>query len=922
QAIQTNYYQSIAKVPLAIGIDAEWGLGMRLDSTMSFPRQLPLGAIRDNSLIYDMGAEIAKQCRRIGVHINFAPCIDVNNNPMNPVINSRSFGEDIYNVTRKGFQYMRGMQDYRVLAVGKHFPGHGDTDVDSHYGLPVIKHDKKRLDSLEMFPFRRMIDYGIGGMMIAHLSIPALERKTNVPSTLSYSIVTNLLKNKLGFEGLIFTDALNMQGVTKNLLPGDIEIAAINAGNDVLLFPQNVPIAVEAVKNAVTKGKISQNVIYDRCKKILMFKRWLALDSYQPVNTECIIEDLHSPEALLLNRRLIEATITVLDIPNNIVPLKRTDTLSILSVAFGAKRENMFQKRMLDYADIDTIIIPKDLSQRSALDKRLSNYNTIIISVHQTNNNPGKRYGYSQDLVKYIQEIATKHNVILCLFSNPYSLSYFNTELYKGIVLGQTDDSLYHDYTAQAMFGGIQLKSKLPVTVSSQLKVGNGIYLSQPYRFKFTIPQDIGINPIILNNIDTIAEWSIREGVTPGCQIFFAVKGAVVYNKSFGYHTYDKTTKVENNHLYDLASITKVAATTLAVMKLFDEDKIRLEDSLCMFFSAADTTNKASITILDLLTHQGRLRSWIPFHLYTIKGYADKDKNVVNNKKNSKFSIRAGNGNEYLAPTYKFYDSTFSKQYSDRFSIQIGDSLYLHKKWKDSVWTRIWNSPLYTNKKYVYSDLDFIFLKEIVEQVSNRKLDEYVWNEFYKPMGLKTLCFNPYQKFPKERIVPTEVDIVFRKQTIRGYVHDPTAAMFGGVSGHAGLFGTAYDVGKLFQMILNSGMYAGEQLIREETVDLFTSCYNCKENFRGLGFARIEPNKEVRSSVSRYTSVNSFGHTGFTGTIAWVDADKEIVFVYLSNRVHPNTDNWKINQLFIRELIHTQIYRALQKPEIFINPGK
>jgi beta-N-acetylhexosaminidase len=570
----TNKYQSLAKTPLIISIDAECGLAMRLDSTIRYPDQIILGAINNEKLLYEMGAHIARQLKHLGIHINMAPVIDVNNNPDNPIINYRSFGEDRVNVARKGILYMKGLQDNNILAVAKHFPGHGDTNDDSHYTLPLIPHSRQRIDSIELFPFKELINSGVGGVMVAHLSIPALDDSPKLASSLSKVIVNDLLKNEMGFKGLVITDAMNMGGITKHFKPREANVKAISAGNDILLMPCNVPKAISSIQREIRKGNISQAEIDKRCRKVLAAKYWAGLSNYKPVDLSNLNVKLNAPEYKLLYRKLVEASLTLSRNKNNIIPLKRLDTLSIVSVALGSEIPNTFQNTLELYTKIDKICLGKDATS-SQIKNELDNYDLIIISTHNTNRRISDNYGISGKMIEFIDSASENYNVILNISANPYSLSGFkNLGRLSGLIVSYEDTDITQSLSAQLIFGAIPADGSLPVSASKELPAGTGIKTKGNIRLKYTVPEEADLDENKLAKIDSVALGAIQEKATPGCQILVAREGKVVYYKSFGYHTYSKKRKVENSDLYDLASITKIASTMPLIMRLYEQNKL------------------------------------------------------------------------------------------------------------------------------------------------------------------------------------------------------------------------------------------------------------------------------------------------------------------------------------------------------------
>ncbi len=886
QAIQANCYQSCSKVPLFMSIDAEWGLAMRLDSTTKFPRQMTLGAIQDDSLIYEMGFEIARQCKRLGMQINFAPVVDINNNPLNPVIGNRSFGENKYNVAKKALMYMKGMQDNQVLANAKHFPGHGDTDSDSHKTLPTIKSSRERLDTLELYPFKELIAEGLGSMMVAHLSIPALDTTRNQASTLTKKIVSGLLKDTLGFKGLVFTDALNMKGVSKFYKPGEADVRALLAGNDVLLFAEDVPTAITEIKKAIERGDISQEEIDKRCMKILLAKQWAGLNNYSKIKLKNLYEDLNTPNAELINRKLTEASLTLLQNKNDILPLQNLDSAKIASVSLGYKGLSIFQQTLSNYASVKHFGIEKD-AKAPAFDTLLSqlkNYNPIIVHINNTNNKPDKDFGLTPQVFAMLKAIIKEHKVIVNVSANPYILAKLDSIQFADAVIMSYENSDYSEsYSAQLIFGGVGATGKLPVTASSHFKVGTGIDIKQ-VRLKYTIPEELGFDSKKLAKIDSIAMSGIKEKVFPGCQVLVAKDGKVIYQKSFGHHTYDTKTKVKNTDLYDIASITKIAASTVSLMKLVDEGKVSLDNPLCYYMPELEGTNKQNIHLREMMTHQAGLKDWIPFWMKTV----NKD------------------------GTYK--EGIYNKTPNDVFYKRVANDLYINKNYEDTIYKRIIESPVKDAGKYLYSDLGYYFLKKIIEKETQNALNVYAQNSFYAPLGLTTMGYKPLARFDLNRIVPTEFDAKFRKQQVHGDVHDQGAAMMGGVGGHAGLFSNSNDLAVMMQMFMNYGTYGGKRYIDSTTLYKFTECQYCidGQNRRGIGFDKPEMNPDKDSPVCKAVSYMSFGHAGFTGTLAWADPKTGIIYIFLSNRVYPDADDNKLSKAGTRGKIHAVIYDALK----------
>jgi len=880
QVEQTNLYQSVADVPLLIAIDGEWGLSMRLDSTVVYPRQLMLGAVQNNQLIYEMGAQVAKQCKRMGIHVNFAPVVDVNNNSNNPVINDRSFGEDKYNVAAKGISYMRGMQDNGIMACAKHFPGHGDTDVDSHYDLPIINHDINRLRSIEFFPFQELIRNGLQSTMIAHLNIPALDATPNQPSTLSKPIVTDLLRTKMGFDGLVFTDALNMKGVTKYYAPGETEVKAFMAGNDVLLFPTDVAKAIVAMRSAISTGKISEERLNQSVRRVLKAKAKLGLKKFTSLKTENLVADLNLISYDLLNRKLAEEAITVAENNKSIIPFKNLDKLKIASINIGDKANNIFQKTLRYYAPIDNYHLSKNssTSDQQNLLNALKNYNLVILSIHNMSRYAHKNFGLTASTISAVQQISKQIETVLVVNGSPYSLSKFENQ--NTVLCTYADNALNQQTAAMMLFGAVGAKGALPVTASPQFYFGKSIKTEGGLRLKYTIPEEVGLNRFDLLKIDDIAEEAIRTKATPGCVVLMAKDGKVVFYKSYGHHTYKKDELVHPADIYDLASLTKVCATNLSLMRLEEDNVINTNNGIGNYLSKVKNSNKASLKIKDILIHESGLLSWIPFYLNTL----NEDGKLTDD---------------------------YSSNRSGEFSIKVADDMYMNRNYITEMWDTIKSSELLNKGKYRYSDLGYYMFKEMVEEKTNMPFEQFTSRQFYQPLGLSTMGFNPNSRFKKEYIVPTEEDDYFRNQLLHGYVHDMGAAMLGGVSGHAGLFSNANDVAIMFQMFLNKGVYGGQRYFQPYTIEKFTALQK-DDNRRGLGFDKPNLEDLENSPCAEDATVDVYGHTGFTGTCAWADPVHNTVYVFLSNRVHPDMDNKKLYKNDIRTRIHQVLYDALE----------
>ncbi len=886
QAELTNRFQALSpKVPLMIAIDAEWGLGMRFkEDGFSFPKQLTLGAIQDNRLLYEMGQEIGRQCHRIGVHVNFAPVADVNNNPENPVINTRSFGEDRYNVAAKCYMYMKGLQDAHVMACAKHFPGHGDTDVDSHYDLPVISHAQQRLDSIELFPFKVLAEHNVQSMMVAHLHVPILDNRTNRPTTLSRATITNLLKKEMGFEGLIFTDGLGMKGVTKHHQPGEVEAEALVAGNDVLLLPEDVPAAVNTIKKYLAEGKLDRKQFEKSVKKVLTSKFQLGLTRFEPLKISNMRAELNSSKALVLKRRLIANALTLVRNKDELLPFRQIDKLKMASLSLGAIHKTDFQKTLSMYTGMEHYYTGKELSpdkiKRTV--KKLSEMDVVIIGLHDMSSYARDNFGLSVSQRTLIEKLQEKTKVVLVVFGNPYSLKYFDK--IDWVLQAYESNEHAQDLAAQALFGAFSIQGRLPVTASKRSRFGDGQTTNSLFRLGYAPPASVGLNAAKLEDIDDLVEEAIKIKATPGAVVLVAKDGKVVFHKAYGHHTYSRRIPVERNDIYDLASITKIAATTISTMKLYDQGRINIYQPLSDYLPELKATNKAGLSIYDIMAHRAGLRPWIPFFEQT----------VTKSKRNPR-------------PSQKFYRKTAAGE----FNTQVTNRLFMLDAFRDSIWQQIRQSELRANREYKYSDLGFYMLGDMVGRISGVPIERYAQEQFYQPLGLVTATYNPNKKFPNSRIVPSEEDKYFRRQRIQGYVHDMGAAMLGGVSGHAGLFSNANDLAVIMQMLLNDGYYGGKQYLSPETVRLFTTRHS-SDTRRGIGFDMKELSARRNQNMSQLASASTFGHLGFTGTCTWADSENDIIFVFLSNRTYPSMHNNKLGARDYRPRIQEIVYEAME----------
>lgn len=873
QANATNYYQSLAKTPLLVTIDGEWGLGMRLDSIIKYPYQLTLGALSDPDLVYKMGVAVGEQCKRIGVQVNFAPVVDINNNPNNPVIGYRSFGEDKNKVTQFGLAYMKGMQDAGIMACAKHFPGHGDVDVDSHLDLPVINKTMTQLDTMELKPFKALFDAGVGSVMIAHLYIPAIDNKLNMATSLSKNNVTDLLRREMRFTGLTFTDALEMKGVAKYWPGGEAAVQALIAGNDMLCLPESVPDAIASIKKAIADKRLSWDDINVKVWKVLLAKYNLGLNESKVIDVNNLVDDLNAKTNRICYD-VMKNAITVLRLDDNWMPATAS---KVAYVGIGATQINSFAKRLKEEQNADVYLFSfKDHDSVAAnILKQVSSgkYDRVIIGIHEYALRPANNYGISPAALNLWNQLQS-YKAFTFVFGNVLAVSN-NFCTAKNLIACYQDDNISQQAAADMLTGQIVSMGKLPVSICS-FKFGDGIVQGGIKPVKQETAKDK------FSAVDSIVYDALAKKAFPGCVVLAAKDGQIIYDKAFGNYSYDASHPMKLESIFDLASVTKISATTISVMKLYEQGKLDLDKTLGDYLSWTKGSDKAHLKIHDILLHQAGLVPFIPFYREVI----DTVTGIPN-------------------------PAVFSDKPKPGFTVRVAEKIYMRNDWQDTMFQRILKSKLGPQGKYVYSDNDFIFLGKIVEAITGMTLDQYVQKTFYSRMGLETTGFKPRNRFPVDRMVPTETEKHYRRQTMQGDVHDEGASMFGGVAGHAGLFSDAYDLAMLYQMLLNGGEINGQRFLKPETIKLFTA-YHSENSRRGYGFDKPEKDNATRKDPypSSLASPETFGHTGFTGTCVWVDPKYGIVYIFLSNRVNPTRDNNKISQLNIRGKIQDAIYRA------------
>ena len=900
QVKQTNAWQAMAQTPLMVSIDAEWGLAMRVKKTIAYPYQMTLGAIADDELIYEMGQQVAEQCQRMGIHVNFAPVADVNSNAANPIIGVRSFGENPQTVGEKATAYALGMQSKGLITTMKHFPGHGNTSTDSHLTLPTVTRTMDEVRDIELAPFQYMINQGVNGAMVGHLYFPAIEKVKNTSSSLSYGVVTELLKEGMGFDGLIFTDGLDMKGVSEKVRNDSVPYVAFMAGNDVLILPHDVPFAIKTIKAAAERDPIAAARLEESCKKILRYKYRVGLNHYKPVSTANLMTDLKKNSYKELRQQLYSEAITVLRNENQVFPLDNKRKIAVVTI--GNTKNDVNNGLVERGFDTKSFVTTKEeiASKSAEWLKKLATYDLVVVNIEKTSMFASKNYGIPGETVQFFNRLVKQNDVILNLFACPYALDMFQiNNRVKGIVVAYQDEVPAVNAVVRLLSGELEAHGTLPVSVG-KFKCGDGIIGAMPERKEHIVPQKeipapampMGQNGQMgssskgvlsekyVSKLDSVAQLGIRQKAYPGCQIVVMKDGNMVYDKCFGNFTYGGGHQVQPDDLYDIASCTKIFASTLAIMKLYEDGLIDLNKTLADFFPYLRGNPHGRLKLIDIMTHQAGLKAWVPFFQATI------DEN---------------------GPMFEYY----SDKIDENHNVRVAENLYLVNNYEDRIFDSVSKTPL-GKKKYLYSDMGFYYMPKIVKQITNQNIWDYLNEKFYLPMNLNHICYQPLSHFSREQIAPTENDTVFRKQLVWGDVHDQVAAMFGGVSGHAGLFSNAHDLAALMQMFLNEGTYNGVRYLKPETVRYFTTApfAASNSNRRGIGFDKLPINKKGSCTASKSGSMEGYGHTGFTGTFVWADPANNTVIVFLSNRVYPDAEPNILVRTGIRTTLHDILYEA------------
>ncbi|MEW6512154.1 MAG: glycoside hydrolase family 3 N-terminal domain-containing protein [Bacteroidota bacterium] len=867
-AVLANRLQRLARIPLLMGADYERGISMRVRRGTSFPDAMAVGATRQSEYAYRMGRVIAEEARAIGVHQNYAPVADINTNPVNPVINTRAFGDDPALVRAMVAAFTRGTVEGRCIATAKHFPGHGDTGSDSHLELPIVDLPRERLDSIELSPFRTALQNGARSVMMSHLAVPAYD-SLRFPASLSHGMIEGLLRETMGFKGLVVTDAMGMQAITRHFRPDEAALLAVKAGIDALLVPPDEDGAIETIIRAVRSGEISERRLDASVRRILETKRWLGIDRERFVDIEAIDTTVATRAHRALAKQICRDAVTLIRNTGGLVPLAPNGKGRVAGILVGDTDDNrseinrpgpaftteqygqyFMQQLRRRSGNVEAIrLMPSSTAPEidAALDAA-RRADVVLVGMFVKVRTSSGRIGLPDELQRFfdlLRDIRTPQ--VACLFGTPYVATGLPSA--RAILCTYGDSEGQVESAVEALFGEIPVRGKLPVSIDSTMPFGTGIELPQT-QLRRDDPAVAGFIPAALDHVGEIVEQAIADSAFPGAQVAIVRNGLLVYNRSFGAQTYDADARsVDNGTMYDLASLTKVVATTVAVMKLYDQERFSLDDPVGKFLPAFAHGGKSGITIRQLLTHRGGLP---PFRQLW----------------------------KLASDSAAALDSAFSSPLVAR----PGDST-------------------------VYSDIGMMAMGKVVETLTGMRLDEYVKREFYEPLRMSHTTFLPDPSL-WERIAPTEVDTLWRRRLIQGTVHDENAAFLGGVSGHAGLFSTASELAVFMQMLLNRGVYGGRRYISEGTVYEFIGRRDPGQE-RWLGWDLRSPEG---SSAGTLFSRSSFGHTGFTGTSLWADPERNLAVVFLTNRVYPTRANSRLFR--VRPALHDAVIRALmQTPE-------
>lgn len=828
QTVLSNKLQHISKIPLWITQDMEYGAAMRVDGATRFVNAMGVAATQNPDYAYWKGKITAQEAKALGVQQIFAPVMDVNNNPKNPVINVRSFSSDPDIVSKFGNKFIEGVQSQGVIPTAKHFPGHGDTDIDSHLSLPVIKYDFARLDTVELTPFRSAINGGVNSIMSAHISFPKISADSTLPATMDRSVLNRILRDSLQFDGVVVSDGLDMRGISSHFSPGEAVVKALKAGVDLMLLSPDELTALNEIEKAVKSGKLSEQRINQSVRKLLNWKKQKGLFANREIDIDSLSAKINTRNNQLIAEEISRKSLTLLKNEDDILPIRASEypRIMVVSVSDGKSGHtgSLFVSQLREHhPNVNAYLLDQRTSNEDKLEmiNKAQNVDLIIIGSFIYVKS-GQKVQLDNDQLPFIKKLIQNKPSVLTAFGNPYVVQDLpNTDVQ---LLAWSANGNQVESTVPALFGGSAITGKLPINIPGLYPINHGIELTQT-ALRYDKPEVAGLSRDSLRNIDNIMNEAIFDSTFPGGVVTIVKDGTIAYQKGFGYETYEKLNPVKENAVYDLASLTKVTATTAAVMKLIEEGKIDLKDKVGKYIPEFSEGDKKNITIRNFLLHNSGLP---PFRIYV-------------------------------------------------------DSL----KTEDEIIKAIKNEPLTykTGTDYRYSDLGFILLGKIIEQVTGKTLDRYLRETYYYPLGMSSTFFNPKKMGPYfiDRIPPTEIDTVFRDTTIHAEVHDERSYYLNGVAGHAGLFSSGRDLAIFCQMLLNDGWYAGHRYLDASTIEQFTTRQG-KHSNRGYGFDR---KSGANSTAGSLTSEKTFGHLGFTGTSYWIDPERDLAIIILTNRTYP-----------------------------------
>jgi beta-glucosidase-like glycosyl hydrolase/CubicO group peptidase (beta-lactamase class C family) len=904
--------QRQSRVPLLTSIDAEWGLSMRIDSTPVYPFQMTLGAINDLQLIEQMGRNIGEEMKEIGLNLSFSPVVDINNNPNNPVIGFRSFGSRAEEVSRRAEAYARGLQKSGVLACAKHFPGHGDTHTDSHHDLPQLTFNKERLDSLELIPFRRLIRSGLDAVMTAHLAMPGWTGDSVRPASLSRSIVHDALRKEEEFDKLIITDALNMKGVSVGWLPGRLEVEALKAGNDILLFTTDLQKAHDSIRAAIDRGELSMQEIEQKVKRILKAKYQVypfsskAEVKLQEISTQketgggsaTKIESTEDHSIFSLERStdlqqsVYRQAITLLHDPQGKIPISGAGTRGGLHIGIGtAQAVADIYKHIGVYALMPSVCIDPNAKNPMQFlsDSMIGQAQYALVSWHPGSQRPP--YGISDTLINMLRNKLNSIPRIDVVCGNPYLIRRLLPAKETDVLMCAYEEKpLSRRAAVEALFGAQGVGGQLPVDISPEFRAGIGLKRTSNNSLGYENATDRGLTAAHISRIDSIIEQAITRGAMPGAQLMVAHRRKIIFNQSYGFTDTTKKTPVTTSTRYDLASLTKILATAPALMLLTDSQRIHPEATVAQYLPECKSHPIGQLRLTQIMTHQAGLKPYAEFWRQTFK-------------------------NNQPDPYWYPPDDTPNVR-----RLPVSSRLSIRSEIRDSLWQWILKTPLEKPGQYVYSDFGPLILWKIIERVTSRPPNEFLRKHYYQPLGTVAFGFASDSSIPLSYIAPTEFDNTFRKELIRGTVHDPTAALMGGVSGHAGLFGNAPDVMRLLiplnppqhnkyivhgataDRLSSNVSNSSPPIWSPSTLQLYTQSYY-PGNRRGLMFDKPQSPPAPDGNTAPSASPSSFGHSGFTGTFCWVDPERDLIYVFLSNRVHPNAQPNTLARMGIRTQI-------------------